>query len=173
MNTPTSLELASSIHQSASAPSRPSTPLCSKPSHYGSSSHVIFLAMTLWVTRTKVTRWCTTSTRCCFRRSWVLTCLFTSTPEKQVCKCVLIFYMQLWCGHVLVVVGFSDWEGTHVDLNLVDAVLLNTTRIGHGFAITKHPQVMKQVLEKDIAIEVCPISNQVHSSNHSNTFPLK
>lgn len=56
--------------------------------------------------------------------------------------------------------GETDWEGL-TDLNLIDAVLLNTTRIGHGYAITKHPLVMKLVKEREIAIEVNPISNQV------------
>ncbi|XP_067655059.1 adenosine deaminase AGSA-like isoform X2 [Haliotis asinina] len=57
--------------------------------------------------------------------------------------------------------GETDWEGSQVDLNLVDAVLLNTTRIGHGFALHKHPRVMKMIKQKDIPIEVNPISNQV------------
>lgn len=47
------------------------------------------------------------------------------------------------------------------DLNLIDAILLNTTRLGHGYAITKHPLVMKEVYERQIAIEISPISNQV------------
>lgn len=55
----------------------------------------------------------------------------------------------------------KDWEGTPTDRNLIDAVLLNTSRIGHGYALTKHPQVMKVVKERGIAIEVNPISNQV------------
>ncbi|XP_048728316.2 adenosine deaminase 2-like [Ostrea edulis] len=57
--------------------------------------------------------------------------------------------------------GETDWEGTPTDRNLIDAVLLNTSRIGHGYALTKHPQVMKVVKERGIAIEVNPISNQV------------
>lgn len=47
------------------------------------------------------------------------------------------------------------------DINILSAILLNTTRIGHAFALTKHPDLMKMVKEKDIAIEVNPISNQV------------
>ena len=46
-------------------------------------------------------------------------------------------------------------------MNIIDALLLNTTRIGHGYSITKHPQALKLLKEKDIPIEVCPISNQV------------
>ncbi|XP_046384543.1 adenosine deaminase 2-like [Ischnura elegans] len=56
--------------------------------------------------------------------------------------------------------GETKWQGL-TDQNLVDAVLLNTSRIGHGYALLKHPLVMKTVKERGIAIEVNPISNQV------------
>ncbi|KAH9489267.1 hypothetical protein Btru_057642 [Bulinus truncatus] len=56
--------------------------------------------------------------------------------------------------------GETDWT-QWVDLNLVDSVLLNATRIGHGFATYHHPKVMEAVMTKGIAIELNPISNQV------------
>ena len=59
---------------------------------------------------------------------------------------------------------FTDWEGTRVDDNVLDAVLLNTTRIGHGYALLKHPEVMRLIKERYIGIEVNPISNQVQCS---------
>ncbi len=55
-----------------------------------------------------------------------------------------------------------DWEDLSVDNNLLDAVLLNTSRIGHGYAITKHPGVLQIIKDRGIALEMCPISNQVH-----------
>jgi len=56
---------------------------------------------------------------------------------------------------------FVDWKDEDVDLNLVDALLLNVTRIGHGFAINKHPLVKQLIETRRIPLEICPISNQV------------
>lgn len=43
----------------------------------------------------------------------------------------------------------------------MDAVLLGSKRIGHGYSLLKHPKILELVKAKDIAIEVNPISNQV------------
>ncbi|KAL6263330.1 hypothetical protein P5V15_006127 [Pogonomyrmex californicus] len=57
--------------------------------------------------------------------------------------------------------GETNWNGGITDLNLFDAFLLNTRRIGHGYALTKHPLLWKFAQQRNIAVEVCPISNQV------------
>jgi adenosine deaminase CECR1 len=54
--------------------------------------------------------------------------------------------------------GESTWAENE---NLYDAVLLGAPRIGHGLALIKHPLLMDIVKSRGIAIEVCPISNQV------------
>uniref|UniRef100_A0A182RQC5 adenosine deaminase n=1 Tax=Anopheles funestus TaxID=62324 RepID=A0A182RQC5_ANOFN len=45
--------------------------------------------------------------------------------------------------------------------NVMDAILLDTKRIGHGYALIKHPILWHAVRRKQIALEVCLISNQV------------
>lgn len=45
--------------------------------------------------------------------------------------------------------------------NLVDSVLLGTKRIGHGYNLIQHPELIETVKEKDICLECCPVSNKV------------
>ena len=45
--------------------------------------------------------------------------------------------------------------------NLHDAVLLNTKRIGHGFQLFLFPNLVQEVIKRDICVEACPLSNMV------------
>ncbi len=54
--------------------------------------------------------------------------------------------------------GESSWS---TDVNLYDAILLNTKRIGHGFNLYHFPKLIQQAKEQNICLEICPISNQV------------
>ncbi|KAH6949664.1 hypothetical protein BKA56DRAFT_714824 [Ilyonectria sp. MPI-CAGE-AT-0026] len=51
--------------------------------------------------------------------------------------------------------------GTDTDGNLIDALLLKSKRIGHGFALAKHPYIMQHMKERGICLELCPISNEI------------
>ncbi|XP_073668532.1 adenosine deaminase 2-A isoform X2 [Paramisgurnus dabryanus] len=57
--------------------------------------------------------------------------------------------------------GETDLDGTEVDRNIIDALLFNTSRIGHGFALVHHPVAKKLSRNRGVAVELCPISNQV------------
>lgn len=47
------------------------------------------------------------------------------------------------------------------NMNIYDAILLGTKRIGHGFKILNHPYLMEIIKKEKICIECCPISNNV------------
>ncbi|XP_061393073.1 adenosine deaminase 2-like [Musca vetustissima] len=71
--------------------------------------------------------------------------------------------------------GETNWFGGPIDYNILDALLLNTTRIGHGYALMKHPLLWNTVKARDIALEVNPLSNQIlhlvwDLRNHPGTF---
>lgn len=57
--------------------------------------------------------------------------------------------------------GETNWFKTDADVNLIDAILMNTKRLGHGYSLYKHPVLWAAFKEKDIALEISPISNQV------------
>lgn len=57
--------------------------------------------------------------------------------------------------------GETLWQGSSTDANLVDALLLGSKRLGHGYAIVKHPQAQKLARRLNVPVEVCPVSNQV------------
>ncbi len=45
--------------------------------------------------------------------------------------------------------------------NIHDSVLLNSKRIGHGFQLSLFPNLLKEVIKRDICVEACPLSNMV------------
>ncbi|THU84805.1 Metallo-dependent hydrolase [Dendrothele bispora CBS 962.96] len=70
--------------------------------------------------------------------------------------------------------GETLGDGTEADMNLYDAILLGTKRIGHGFSLIKHPKLIEMCKEREIAVEVCPISNEIlrlTSSMHMHPLP--
>nr|ABC50165.1 adenosine deaminase-related growth factor-like protein [Mamestra brassicae] len=57
--------------------------------------------------------------------------------------------------------GETNWYGTSSDENLFDAIVLGAKRIGHAFALIKHPLLMEEVKKRQIALEVNVVSNSV------------
>lgn len=45
--------------------------------------------------------------------------------------------------------------------NIHAALLMNAKRIGHGFQLSLFPNLIKEIIEKDVCIEMCPLSNFV------------
>jgi len=45
--------------------------------------------------------------------------------------------------------------------NIYDALVLRTRRIGHGISLAKRPDLYNYIREQQIAIEICPTSNQI------------
>ncbi|PRP85858.1 hypothetical protein PROFUN_06132 [Planoprotostelium fungivorum] len=52
-------------------------------------------------------------------------------------------------------------DGGPVDHNLYDAIAWGTKRIGHGFSLYRHPHLMRTCHQRNIAVECCPISNEL------------
>lgn len=52
-------------------------------------------------------------------------------------------------------------SGPAPDANLLDAFLLGAKRVGHGISLSHHQHLIEKFIEKGIALEVAPISNQL------------
>jgi adenosine deaminase CECR1 len=57
--------------------------------------------------------------------------------------------------------GETLGDGNATDNNLFDALLFDSRRIGHGFSLYKHPQLLKDAIANHVMVEVCPISSEV------------
>lgn len=46
------------------------------------------------------------------------------------------------------------------NINLIDAYLLGSSRVGHGLNLYRYPDLHNRFIQAEICLEVCPISNQ-------------
>lgn len=78
---------------------------------------------------------------------------------KETCKSLQISIPFMFhAGETLLDTGGSkDLENS----NLYEAFLLNAKRVGHGFALTKHPLLASKFKEQRICVELCPTSNEM------------
>ncbi|EGX94640.1 adenosine deaminase [Cordyceps militaris CM01] len=75
---------------------------------------------------------------------------FQAQCRQQAVEIPFLFH----CGETL------D-AGSSTDGNLLDALLLHSRRIGHGFALPKHPLVLQRMRTQGVCVELCPISNEI------------
>ncbi|KAK3715985.1 hypothetical protein LTR37_006715 [Vermiconidia calcicola] len=67
-----------------------------------------------------------------------------------------------------------DTGGSHhpENSNLYDALLLKAKRIGHGYALLKHPELVEKYKQQNICLELCPISNELlHLCGNAREHP--
>lgn len=67
-----------------------------------------------------------------------------------------------------------DTGGSHDpdNSNLYDSLLLNAKRIGHGYALLKHPLLVQKYKKANICLELCPISNELlHLCGNARQHP--
>ena len=57
--------------------------------------------------------------------------------------------------------GETADAGSASAANLLDALLLGARRIGHGFALPRHPYVLQHMKARAVCVELCPVSNEV------------
>ena len=72
-------------------------------------------------------------------------------------------------GETLLDTGGSDDPDNS---NLYDSLLLKAKRIGHGYALLKHPALLQKFKERKICLELCPISNELlHLCSNAREHP--
>lgn len=88
------------------------------------------------------------------------TCANTFLPDGRPLDIPFLFH----AGETLLDTGGSSDPRNS---NLYDAALLNSKRIGHGFALMKHPHLLEKFRRtpgkpgSGICVELCPISNEL------------
>lgn len=57
---------------------------------------------------------------------------------------------------------------------VLDAIDLGASRIGHGIAIADHPEALQLCVERQIPLEICPLSNfQTRAIGKPEDYPLR
>ncbi|KAK6431572.1 hypothetical protein LTR95_012267 [Oleoguttula sp. CCFEE 5521] len=78
---------------------------------------------------------------------------------KKTCKQLeLDIPFMFHAGETLLDTGGSN---DPKNSNLYDSLLLGAKRIGHGYALVKHPLLIEKYKKANIALELCPISNEL------------
>ena len=82
-------------------------------------------------------------------------------PETKMSK--IPFYQHTaetnWAEDVIASKKEADPVATAQ--NAYEAILLGSKRVGHGLGYIKHPYLLRKLKENDVAVEICPVSNQI------------
>lgn len=90
---------------------------------------------------------------------------FQQTCKKEKIEVPFMFH----AGETLLDTGGSD---DPKNSNLYDSLLLEAKRVGHGYALLKHPVLLEKYREKKICLELCPISNELlHLCGNAREHP--
>ena len=90
---------------------------------------------------------------------------FQETCRKEKISIPFMFH----AGETLIDTGGSD---DPKNSNLYDSLLLSAKRIGHGYALLKHPLLLQRYKEQKICLELCPISNELlHLCGNAREHP--
>lgn len=91
---------------------------------------------------------------------------FTKTCEQLGIQVPFMFH----AGETLLDTGGSTDPDNS---NLYDALLLHAKRIGHGYALLKHPLLIEKYKARNICLELCPISNELlHLCGNAREHPF-
>lgn len=102
----------------------------------------------------------------CIRFYADLLLAFQATCEELKISIPFMFH----AGETLLDTGGSS---NPENSNLYDALLLHAKRIGHGYAILKHPVLVEKYKENNICLELCPISNELlHLCGNAREHPF-
>jgi adenosine deaminase CECR1 len=89
---------------------------------------------------------------------------------QQTCKELNISIPFMFhAGETLIDTGGSS---NPENSNLYDSLLLHAKRIGHGYALLKHPLLVEKYKKQNICLELCPISNELlHLCGNAREHP--
>ena len=73
----------------------------------------------------------------------------------------MLYTAKLKYGDRFKVIMHAGESYLRTNTELYDAILLSTKRIGHGFNLIMHPNLIQIVKDEKICLECCPISNKV------------
>ena len=73
----------------------------------------------------------------------------------------LIYTTKLKLGDKFQIIMHAGESYKRTNTELYDAILLGSKRLGHGFNLAMHPNLVNIVKNDQICVECCPVSNKL------------